>query len=254
VLAEMDANKGATSAKLRRKLAQTAFARTAAYDSAVIFESDWANVVGKGLDDLAKKMRERIRAPGVAAAEPGQTAAPSAPPAVAVVADARTGKTETTSSAAPTPAAVAATAPTAFRPTGVLANDLHGRWIIYGDYVSNGSPTPEQQQAFLARCDKSYSTFNVQGSKLVVDAHHDTGAHHSEYAVSKRRADSLVVEADPSIRGSRFNNVFFAKDREPMKFGLPPDVLVFEPRSTGGMLYFPARRYARCPGPATATD
>ncbi|HLJ52611.1 MAG TPA: bifunctional phosphoribosylaminoimidazolecarboxamide formyltransferase/IMP cyclohydrolase, partial [Rhizomicrobium sp.] len=35
VLAEMDANKGATSAKLRRKLAQTAFARTAAYDSAV---------------------------------------------------------------------------------------------------------------------------------------------------------------------------------------------------------------------------
>jgi len=38
VLAEMDANKGATSAKLRRKLAQTAFARTAAYDSAV---SNW---------------------------------------------------------------------------------------------------------------------------------------------------------------------------------------------------------------------
>jgi phosphoribosylaminoimidazolecarboxamide formyltransferase / IMP cyclohydrolase len=38
VLAEMDANKGATSLALRRKLAQTAFARTAAYDAAV---SNW---------------------------------------------------------------------------------------------------------------------------------------------------------------------------------------------------------------------
>src|SRR5471030_2335060 len=38
VLAEMDANKGGTSALLRRKLAQIAFARTAAYDSAV---SNW---------------------------------------------------------------------------------------------------------------------------------------------------------------------------------------------------------------------
>jgi len=35
VLAEMDANKGATSLPLRRKLAQIAFARTAAYDAAV---------------------------------------------------------------------------------------------------------------------------------------------------------------------------------------------------------------------------
>ena len=35
VLAEMDANKGATSPALRRKLAQAAFARTAAYDAAV---------------------------------------------------------------------------------------------------------------------------------------------------------------------------------------------------------------------------
>jgi phosphoribosylaminoimidazolecarboxamide formyltransferase/IMP cyclohydrolase len=38
VLAEMDANKGATSAGLRRKLAQIAYARTAAYDAAV---SNW---------------------------------------------------------------------------------------------------------------------------------------------------------------------------------------------------------------------
>jgi len=38
VLAEMDAHEGATSAALRRKLAQTAFARTAAYDAAV---SNW---------------------------------------------------------------------------------------------------------------------------------------------------------------------------------------------------------------------
>src|SRR5689334_12290460 len=38
VLAEMDGNKGATSPALRRKLAQTAFARTATYDAAV---SNW---------------------------------------------------------------------------------------------------------------------------------------------------------------------------------------------------------------------
>jgi phosphoribosylaminoimidazolecarboxamide formyltransferase/IMP cyclohydrolase len=38
VLAEMDANSGATSLALRRKLAQAAFARTAAYDAAV---SNW---------------------------------------------------------------------------------------------------------------------------------------------------------------------------------------------------------------------
>ena len=38
VLAEMDANKGATTHVLRRKLAQAAFARTAAYDAAV---SNW---------------------------------------------------------------------------------------------------------------------------------------------------------------------------------------------------------------------
>ena len=38
VLAEMDANKGATTLALRRKLAQIAFARTAAYDAAV---SNW---------------------------------------------------------------------------------------------------------------------------------------------------------------------------------------------------------------------
>ena len=38
VLAELDANKGATTLKLRRRLAQTAFARTSAYDAAV---SNW---------------------------------------------------------------------------------------------------------------------------------------------------------------------------------------------------------------------
>ena len=46
VLAEMDANKGATTLALRRKLAQIAFARTAAYDAAV---SNW----------LARSARER---------------------------------------------------------------------------------------------------------------------------------------------------------------------------------------------------
>ena len=46
VLAEMDANKGATSAALRRRLAQIAFARTATYDAAV---SNWF------ADELAKE-------------------------------------------------------------------------------------------------------------------------------------------------------------------------------------------------------
>ena len=55
VLAEMDANNGATSAKLRRKLAQSAFARTAAYDSAV---SNWlANEVAKDGDSAPPRRR-----------------------------------------------------------------------------------------------------------------------------------------------------------------------------------------------------
>jgi phosphoribosylaminoimidazolecarboxamide formyltransferase/IMP cyclohydrolase len=55
VLAEMDANKGATSAKLRRKLAQTAFARTAAYDSAV---SNWlAGELAKDGDTVPPRRR-----------------------------------------------------------------------------------------------------------------------------------------------------------------------------------------------------
>ncbi|HEY2068104.1 MAG TPA: bifunctional phosphoribosylaminoimidazolecarboxamide formyltransferase/IMP cyclohydrolase [Rhizomicrobium sp.] len=46
VLAEMDANKGATTLALRRKLAQIAYARTAAYDAAV---SNWlAGELAKG--------------------------------------------------------------------------------------------------------------------------------------------------------------------------------------------------------------
>jgi phosphoribosylaminoimidazolecarboxamide formyltransferase / IMP cyclohydrolase len=51
VLAEMDANKGATSLALRRKLAQTAFARTAAYDSAV---SNW---LADALEEKAPRRR-----------------------------------------------------------------------------------------------------------------------------------------------------------------------------------------------------
>ena len=55
VLAEMDANKGATSATLRRKLAQIAFARTAAYDSAV---SNWlANECAKDGDKSPPRRR-----------------------------------------------------------------------------------------------------------------------------------------------------------------------------------------------------
>jgi len=51
VLAEMDANKGATSLALRRRLAQTAFARTAAYDSAV---SNW---LADALEEKAPRRR-----------------------------------------------------------------------------------------------------------------------------------------------------------------------------------------------------
>ncbi len=55
VLAEMDANKGATTAALRRRLAQTAFARTAAYDAAV---SNWfADELAKEGDDAPPRWR-----------------------------------------------------------------------------------------------------------------------------------------------------------------------------------------------------
>jgi len=55
VLAEMDANNGATSQKLRRRLAQTAFARTAAYDAAV---SNWfADALEKDGDDAPPRWR-----------------------------------------------------------------------------------------------------------------------------------------------------------------------------------------------------
>ncbi len=55
VLAEMDANKGATTPGLRRRLAQTAFARTAAYDAAV---SNWfADALEK--DGMAEPPRWR---------------------------------------------------------------------------------------------------------------------------------------------------------------------------------------------------
>jgi phosphoribosylaminoimidazolecarboxamide formyltransferase/IMP cyclohydrolase len=55
VLAEMDANKGATTPALRRKLAQVAFARTAAYDSAV---SSWlASELAKAGDSAPPRRR-----------------------------------------------------------------------------------------------------------------------------------------------------------------------------------------------------
>jgi phosphoribosylaminoimidazolecarboxamide formyltransferase/IMP cyclohydrolase len=55
VLAEMDANKGATTPALRRKLAQVAFARTAAYDSAV---SNWlASELAKAGDSAPPRRR-----------------------------------------------------------------------------------------------------------------------------------------------------------------------------------------------------
>jgi phosphoribosylaminoimidazolecarboxamide formyltransferase/IMP cyclohydrolase len=55
VLAEMTANNGATTLALRRKLAQVAFARTAAYDAAV---SNWfADELAKGGDSEAPRRR-----------------------------------------------------------------------------------------------------------------------------------------------------------------------------------------------------
>ena len=65
VLAEMDANKGATSAKLRRKLAQTAFARTAAYDS-------------RRLQLVRRRTREGRRRIAATASELRRYAAPTA--------------------------------------------------------------------------------------------------------------------------------------------------------------------------------
>jgi phosphoribosylaminoimidazolecarboxamide formyltransferase / IMP cyclohydrolase len=55
VLAELAANKGATTLALRRKLAQTAYARTAAYDAAV---SNWfADVLAKDGDKAPPRRR-----------------------------------------------------------------------------------------------------------------------------------------------------------------------------------------------------
>lgn len=66
VLAQMDANNGATTYALRKKLAQTAYARTAAYDAAV---SNWlAGELAKDGDDapprrrsLAGQLRQPLR-------------------------------------------------------------------------------------------------------------------------------------------------------------------------------------------------
>ena len=66
VLAELDTNKGSTSLALRRKLAQVAYARTAAYDAAV---SNWlADVLAKEGDKspprrraFAGKLRQSLR-------------------------------------------------------------------------------------------------------------------------------------------------------------------------------------------------
>jgi phosphoribosylaminoimidazolecarboxamide formyltransferase/IMP cyclohydrolase len=62
VLAEMDANGGATTLSLRRKLAQAAFARTAAYDAAV---SNWfADTIGEKAPRrraLAGHLRQALR-------------------------------------------------------------------------------------------------------------------------------------------------------------------------------------------------
>ena len=55
VLAEMDANKGATTYATRRKLAQVAYARTAAYDAAV---SNWlAGVLAKEGEEAPPRRR-----------------------------------------------------------------------------------------------------------------------------------------------------------------------------------------------------
>ncbi|MBV9418616.1 MAG: bifunctional phosphoribosylaminoimidazolecarboxamide formyltransferase/IMP cyclohydrolase, partial [Alphaproteobacteria bacterium] len=76
VLDEMAANKGAVSGALRRRLAQIAFARTAAYDAAV---SNWfADELAKGGDDTPPRNRSfagRLRQPLRYGENPHQKAA-----------------------------------------------------------------------------------------------------------------------------------------------------------------------------------
>jgi hypothetical protein len=222
---------------------------TAAYDSVFMVESDWTETVEKGLADLSDKMRERIRPPAAAAVEENRTMAASDPPTAAAARPAQ-------ADINPSPAVATLAPTTEMRRTGVLVNDLQGRWISYADYALNASPTPPQQQALLNRCNKSYSTFSVQGSKLVADAYQDADVRRSEYPIIRRRSDSLLLTSDNGVRdGAGFTNVSFAKDRGLTKFGLSPDVLVFEPRSPQGGSYTPfssTRNYARCPVPAGA--
>ena len=213
---------------------------SATYDSGAIFESDWTKIVEQGLDDLSGRMKERIKAPGTAAIAPGP--APIAtPPVAAASPDVRP--------AAPAEAKPAAAALTETPRTGVLANDMQGRWIIYSDYTLQKSPTAEQQQALLGRCSKTYATFTVKGSKLVIDIHQDAASQRSEHSINNQRPASLVYSED-SVRGARYTTVSFGKDQEPTKFGLSPDVLVFEPRTQAVMTtsaYGGPRKYARCP-------
>jgi phosphoribosylaminoimidazolecarboxamide formyltransferase / IMP cyclohydrolase len=63
VLAEMDANKGATTGSLRKRLAQTAFARTAAYDAAVSnwLADAWGETEQPKWRSFAGKLRQKLR-------------------------------------------------------------------------------------------------------------------------------------------------------------------------------------------------
>jgi hypothetical protein len=216
---------------------------SATYDSAAIFESDWTKIVEQGLDDMSGRMKERIKAPGTAAIAPAPAQA-SIPPVAAATPEIRPAAPADTKP----PAVAAAPAPEKPR-TGVLANDIDGRWIVYSDYVLDKSPMAEHQEALLSRCSKSYATFSVKGSKLVIDTHQGADSRHSEHAISNQRTASLVYSED-SVRGARFTTVSFGTDHEPTRFGLSPDVLVFEPRTqavTVTSAYGGSRKYARCP-------
>jgi hypothetical protein len=220
------------------------------YAGQAVFESDWTKTIADGLDDLTDKMRARVRAPGAAAVDQPKPTAMAAPPPAAIVAPAAR---PSPAEVKPTPMpAVAMPAPAAeFRRTGELVNDIQGHWIGYGDYSLYQSPTPEQQQALLSRCSRFYSTFSVERSKFIVQSHQDSDVRRTEYPISRQRSATLVYNSGNGVRGARFTTVSFDKDRDVVKFGLPPEVLVLDLRSAGtqSLSANATIKYARCPSP-----
>jgi hypothetical protein len=194
----------------------------------------------------------RCPSPGTVAEN--NPAAPADPRATAVP-DARLAQADNSSSSV---VAMAAPPPAPRARAAAFINAIEGRWIGYADYARIASPTAEQQQALVSRCNKSYSTFSMQRSKLVVETHNDTDIGRTEYSISRQRPDSLILASSNGVRDSAgLTDVSFAKDRDLSKFGLSPEALVFAPRNPQGgsyNAYATPRNYARCPAPETAVQ